>query len=91
MKQSLLFVILACASLSCPADNTYFGTILLERNGSILPNVMIPTPAEVEAVGEAAGAAQSASELAALSAANLSSTLTNLNVQVASLGGAQIV
>ena len=65
--------------------------MLLERNGAIIPNVLIPTPAEVDAVSDAAASAQSSAELALATAADLATTVTNLDAGVSALSGTQIV
>ena len=83
-------VLILCVGL-VRADGEYFGTILLENGGTIIPNVAVPTPAEVISTASAATAAKASADSATATLQALATTAAMLQAETSALNGAAIV
>lgn len=84
--------LLAALSAPCPAQEAeYFGTIMMHDGTSIVPNRVVPTPAEVAAAQSAAQSAATAAGIATATNAVLLSTAARLEVAAGALDGAAIL
>lgn len=89
MKKSV-FLFFACVAFSYAGTN-YFGTILLTDGIGILPNVAIPTPAEVLLARSEASSAKQGADAATLALNALADVADKLQVQTDALNGTAIV
>lgn len=89
IKTLALFLSFSLCALAGPTN--YFGTVLLTDGISLLPNVAVPTPAEVSAAMSAATTAATGADSVSADAIILDQQAAALSVRVAALDGAQIV
>ena len=89
MKRLTFFVLLSI-SLCVHADS-YFGTIVLTDGMTLLPNIAIPTPAEVNAVSIVANAAKNSALSLSSELGQMRNAIDKLTYRVSALNGQVIV
>lgn len=73
------------------AESVYFGTVVMADGAQILPNIAIPTPAEVSSAQASALAARVAANAATAAVVALSDTATTLQAETSALNGTALV
>jgi len=91
MKRLTFYVILFALAVCAKADTNYFGTILLTDGASLIPNVAVPTPAEVTTTAAKATAAKASADTASSTLQALASTVATLQTETDALNGSAIV
>ena len=81
---------LACAACAF-AEPTYFGTVLLTDGNSLIPNVAVPTPSEVDNTIAAAEIVYESASMLSSMQGMMKLDVDSLAVSVSALGGQQIV
>ena len=86
-----LILFFACTLALFGAGTNYFGTILLTDGIGIIPNVAIPTPAEVLLARSEASSAKQGADAATLALDALTDAAAKLQVQTDALNGTAIM
>lgn len=89
--RKLILAFVAVSAVVAAAEPVYFGTALMTRDGALVPNVAVPTPAEVAAVGVVAESAWTTASALTAEQVELGGDVETLAVRVTALGGQVIV
>lgn len=85
------FLILAACAAMARADEEYVGTVLLHDGSTIVPNMAVPTPAEVQEAKAAGLAAEQAATALGQQVQHCVAAAEGLEVAVAALNGQAIM
>lgn len=87
----LIFCFAVASFAQSPVDEKYTGTIVLTDGVNLVPNSIIPTPAEVEAVRVKAALAYDAAAVVYSSSVIVAGQANDLEMKTSALNGTQIV